>query len=48
MSYCNGCCKYLDEKKHQCKKTGERLTYMKVSGAISYTVHEHKEKCGQM
>lgn len=45
MSYCNGDCEHLDGKKHVCKLTGERLTFMKYSGGISYLVHEHIGFC---
>lgn len=45
MSYCNGVCEHLNEKKHKCELTGEKLTYMKVKGSISYTVHEHVGFC---
>ena len=44
--YCNGNCIYLDERKHKCECTGERLAYMKYSGhGINYTVHEHNGVC---
>ena len=45
MSYCNGDCEYLNEKKHKCELTGEKLTFMKYSGDISYSVHEHRGFC---
>lgn len=45
MSYCNGNCEHLNIKKHKCELTGEKLTVMKYSGAISYTVHEHRGFC---
>lgn len=38
MSYCNGTCEHLDEKKHKCNKTGERLSYIKGWWGIT---HEH-------
>lgn len=44
MSYCNGKCEHLNEKKHKCELTGERLTVMKCGG-IAYTVHEHRGFC---
>ena len=47
MGYCDGLCKYLNEKKHKCEKTGEKLTYIKWSGAgaISCIAHEHRGFC---
>ncbi|MGN0352408.1 MAG: hypothetical protein ACI4ES_12215 [Roseburia sp.] len=45
MSYCNGNCEHLNEKKHKCELTGEKLTVMKYRGAISYTAHEHRGFC---
>lgn len=45
MSYCNGNCEHLNEKKHKCELTGEKLTVMKYRGAISYTAHEHVGFC---
>lgn len=45
MSYCNRSCQYLDEKKHKCILTGEKLTRMKYSGAIEFEVYEHKGFC---
>ena len=45
MSYCDGTCKYLNTRKHKCGLTGEKLTYMKCSGVIEYSVHEHREFC---
>lgn len=32
----------MDEKKHICEKTGEKLTYMSMNGLISFRVHEHR------
>lgn len=29
MSYCDGTCQYLNERRHKCEKTGEKLTYAK-------------------
>lgn len=43
--YCDGCCEHLNERKHRCERTGERLTYMKCSGSISFTAHEHSGVC---
>ncbi len=43
--YCNGTCKYLNERKHKCELTGEKLSYMKQAGSLSFTVHEHREIC---
>lgn len=40
--YCNGTCKYLNERKHKCELTGEKLSYMKQAGSLSFTVHEHR------
>lgn len=45
MSYCKGTCKHLNEKKHKCELTGEKLTYMKCNCGVSYTVHEHRGVC---
>lgn len=45
MGYCNGECEYLNCKKHICELTGERLTFMKYSGCVSYSVHEHSGFC---
>lgn len=45
MGYCDELCKYLNEKKHKCEKTGEKLTYIKYSGGISFTAHEHSGFC---
>lgn len=46
MSYCNGLCKYLNQKKHKCEKTGERLTYIKFGNcSIDFIAHEHKGFC---
>ncbi len=45
MAYCKERCKYLDEKKHKCTATGEKLTYMRVHSVFSFTVHEHREFC---
>ena len=43
--YCNGTCKYLNERKHKCELTGEKLSYMKQAGSLSFTVHEHRGIC---
>ena len=43
--YCNGTCKYLNERKHKCELTGEKLSYMKQSGSLSFAVHEHRGIC---
>ena len=43
--YCHGDCKNLNERKHVCERTGEKLTYMRFKGFCSYTVHEHKGVC---
>lgn len=45
MSYCEGTCKHLNERKHKCELTGEKLTYMKQSCGIEYSVHEHRGFC---
>ena len=42
---CNGRCQYLNERKHKCELTGEKLTYMKQTGSISFSVHEHRGFC---
>lgn len=39
MSCCNGLCKYLDERKHKCELTGEKLAYVKGWWG---TTHEHR------
>lgn len=41
--YCDGNCEHLDEYKHKCLLTGERLTWLKQTGTICFIVHEH---CG--
>ena len=41
--YCDGRCQYLNERKHKCELTGEKLTYMKQTGSISFFVHEHRD-----
>ena len=38
MAYCNGICEYLNERKHRCEKTGEKLAYVKGRFGIT---HEH-------
>lgn len=43
--YCDGRCQYLNERKHKCELTGEKLTYMKQTGSISFSVHEHRGVC---
>ena len=43
--YCNGTCQYLNERKHKCESTGEKLSYMKQAGSLSFTVHEHTGSC---
>lgn len=43
--YCNGTCKYLNERKHKCELTGEKLSYMKQTGSLSFAVHEHRGIC---
>lgn len=45
MSYCDGNCEHLNEKKHKCGLTGEKLTFMKYDGGISYEAHEHRGFC---
>lgn len=45
MSYCDGICEYLNKRKHKCELTGEKLTYMKRSCGIEYSVHEHRGFC---
>lgn len=46
--YCNGRCEHLNEKKHCCTLTGEKLSYMKVgSRKFGYSVHEHNGVCEQ-
>ena len=43
--YCKGTCKYLNKRKHKCELTGEKLSYMKQTGSLSFTVHEHSGIC---
>lgn len=43
--YCNGTCKYLNERKHKCELTGQKLSYMKQTGSLYFTVHEHRGIC---
>lgn len=43
--YCDGRCQYLNEREHKCELTGEKLTYMKQTGSISFSVHEHRGVC---
>lgn len=43
--YCNGTCNYLNERKHKCELTGEKLSYMKQTGSLSFAVHEHRGVC---
>nr|DAH78428.1 MAG TPA: hypothetical protein [Caudoviricetes sp.] len=43
--YCDGMCKYLNERKHKCELTGEKLTYMNQTGSLSFAVHEHRGFC---
>lgn len=43
--YCDGRCQYLNEHKHKCELTGEKLAYMKQTGSISFSVHEHRGVC---
>lgn len=45
MSYCDGNCEYLNDKKHKCELTGEKLTVFKQRGFISFTAHEHSGFC---
>lgn len=45
MSYCNGDCKYLDEKKHCCMKYRRKLAYCRRTGNIAFTVHEKCRGC---
>jgi hypothetical protein len=45
MSYCDGNCKHLNDKKHKCELTGEKLTFMKYKGAVSFSVNEHRGFC---
>lgn len=44
--YCNGQCKYLNEKKHKCDLTGKKLAYMRYGKRGSgFIVHEHDGIC---
>lgn len=45
MSYCDGNCEYLNKRKHKCELSGEKLTYMRQTGSISFEVHEHRGFC---
>ena len=45
MSYCDVNCKHLNDKKHKCELTGEKLTFMKYKGAVSFSVNEHRGFC---
>lgn len=42
MGYCNGLCPYLDNEKHKCRQTGEKLGYIKGWWG---TTHEHRGFC---
>lgn len=42
MSYCNGLCKYLNERRHICELTKEKLSYIKGWWG---TTHEHRGFC---
>ena len=43
--YCNGDCKYLNSEKHKCLLTGEKLAFMKQTGSVSFSIHEHTGFC---
>ena len=43
--YCSGTCKYLNTRKHKCELTGEKLTCLKQTGSVSFTVYEHTGIC---
>lgn len=44
--YCDGLCKSLNEKKHICNLTGEKLSYMRYgSRSMGFVVHEHNGIC---
>lgn len=46
--YCDGQCKNLDEKKHKCKLTGEKLSYVRYGKkGAEFIVHEHNGVCVQ-
>lgn len=46
--YCNGQCVNLDEKKHKCNLTGEKLSYVRYgSRKTGFIVHEHSGVCAQ-
>ena len=46
--YCDGQCKNLDEKKHKCNLTGEKLSYMRYCGSkTGFIVYEHNGVCIQ-
>lgn len=46
--YCDGLCKNLNEKKHICNLTGEKLSFMrKGKRGSGFTIHEHDGICEQ-
>lgn len=48
MSYCDGLCKNLEERKHKCTKYNKKLGYVKYkSKSYSYTTHEQCTECAE-
>lgn len=43
--YCSGACEHLDEKKHFCRLSGEKLAYFCRRGTMAFIVHEHQGGC---
>jgi hypothetical protein len=46
---CVGTCQYLNERRHKCEKTGEKLCHSKITicGSVTFTIHEHRGRCEQ-
>lgn len=43
--YCNGQCPHLKKASRRCQLTGEKLSYARVRGPISFEVFEHRGIC---
>lgn len=43
--YCNGQCPHLSEASRRCQLTGEKLSYTRVRGPISFEGYEHRGIC---
>lgn len=41
--YCTGTCEYLDAKKHECLKDGEKLSYSVTRGPF-YVIRVHSHE----